>query len=69
MNGIKYSPDVDALLIKLSDKPVDHAEELGDFIVHYARDGELVLLEIFRASRFVLSLLDSMLQRHPAVTA
>jgi len=66
--NVKYSPDVDALLIQLSDKPVDHAEELGDFIVHYSRDGELVLLEIFRARTFVMSLLESMIPSQSAVT-
>ncbi len=29
MRKIKYSKDVDALLIELSNKPIDHAENRG----------------------------------------
>ncbi len=33
MRKIRYSKDVDALLIELSDKPIDHAEEEGQLII------------------------------------
>ncbi|GBD95741.1 MAG TPA: DUF2283 domain-containing protein [Nitrospirae bacterium] len=55
MRKIKYSKDVDALLIELSDKPIDYAEEEGQIIVHFSADGEPVLLEIFDAKEFLLS--------------
>jgi len=45
VNKVEYSRDVGALLIELSDKPIDHAQE-GQIIVHFAADGEPVLLEI-----------------------
>lgn len=54
MERIKYSRDVDALLIELSDKPIDYAEEAGQIIVHFAADGEPVLLEILDAKDFLL---------------
>lgn len=54
MRKIKYSKDVDALLIEFSDKPVDYAEEEGQFIIHFSKDGEPVLLEIFDAKDFIL---------------
>jgi len=54
MSKISYSRDVDALLIQLSDKPIDYAEEAGQVIVHFAADGEPVLLEILDAKDFLL---------------
>lgn len=54
MSKIRYSRDVDALLIELSDKPIDYAEEAGQVIVHFAADGEPVLLEILDARDFLL---------------
>lgn len=62
MPKITYSPDVEALLIELSDKPIDHAKEIDSTtIVHYARDGEPVLLEILDAKRFILTILEKVL--------
>jgi hypothetical protein len=29
MRKMRYSPDVDALLVELSQEPIDHAEESG----------------------------------------
>ena len=67
MRRIKYSPDVDALLIRISDQKVDYAEEAGDFILHYSEEGELVLIEVFHATRFLLSLLSSMIKQEEVV--
>jgi hypothetical protein len=50
----KYSDDVDALLIQFSEKPVDVAEERGPYILHYAADGDLVLLEVLNARDFIM---------------
>ncbi len=57
----KYSEDVDALLIELSDKPIDVAEEHGPYIFHYAEDGDLVLLEILGAREFVMGVMEGVL--------
>lgn len=54
MSKTRYSRDVDALLIELSDKPIDYAEEAGQVIAHFAADGEPVLLEILDARDFLL---------------
>ncbi|MDK2888818.1 MAG: hypothetical protein PWP72_1696 [Thermoanaerobacter sp.] len=40
MKRIRYSKDVDALLIELSDKTIDYAEDAGQIIVHFSKDGE-----------------------------
>jgi len=62
MRKIRYSKDVDALLIELSDKPIDYAQEEGQIIVHFTKEGEPVLLEILDARDFVLSSIASLLQ-------
>jgi hypothetical protein len=58
----KYSEDMDALLIELSDKPVDVAEEHGPYIFHYADDGDLVLLEILGARDFVMGVMEGVFE-------
>jgi uncharacterized protein YuzE len=59
MRRILYSKDVDALLIELSDKAIDHAEEAGQIIVHFSAEGEPVLLEILEARDLLLALLST----------
>ena len=67
MRKIRYSKDVDALLVELSSEPVDHAEESGQFIVHFSTTGVPVLLEILDAREFVLSSLSSLLKEAEAI--
>jgi len=62
MRKIRYSKDVDALLIELSDKAIDYAEEEGQIIVHFTADGEPVLIEIFDAREFLLSSFSSLIK-------
>lgn len=62
MRKIKYSKDVDALLIELSDKKIDYAEKEGQMIIHFSKDGEPVLLEILDAKDFVLNSLSSLVK-------
>jgi len=62
MRKIKYSEDVDALVIELSGKPIDYAEEEGQIIVHFIKHGEPVLLDIQDAKNFVLKSMSTVLQ-------
>lgn len=62
MTQIRYSQDCDALLIQLSHKPIDYAEESGPLIVHFTKEGEPVLLEILDARDFLLSSLSSLMK-------
>lgn len=62
MRKIKYSKDVDVLLIEFSDKKIDHAEEKGQVIIHFSEDDEPVLLEILDAKEFVLNSLESVMR-------
>ena len=62
MTKIRYSKDVDALLVELSQGTIDHAEESGQLIVHFTREGEPVLLEILDARDFLLNSLSSVVK-------
>ncbi|CCI09716.1 MULTISPECIES: DUF2283 domain-containing protein [Microcystis] len=53
MKKIKYSKDVDTLLIKLSDKPISYAEEDGQVILHYSNDDMLALIEVLDFRQFI----------------
>ena len=66
MSKIRYSKDVDALLVELSLEGIDHAEESGSFIVHFSKDGRPVLLEILNAKDFVLGSLASLVKETEA---
>ena len=62
MTRIRYSKDVDALLVELSQGTIDHAEESGQLIVHFTKEGEPVLLEILDARDFLLKSLSSLVK-------
>ena len=53
MKKIRYSKDVDAMLIEISDLPIAYAEDEGNMILHYSRSGELVLIEILDVKQFI----------------
>jgi uncharacterized protein YuzE len=55
MQKIRYSPDVDALLIQVSDEPIFHAEDDGQVILHYSEHDKLVLIEILDVQKFIES--------------
>ena len=59
---VKYSRDVDILLVWLSDDPFDYAEESNGVITHFSAAGQPVLLEIQDAREFLLSSLTSLLK-------
>lgn len=62
MRKIRYSKDADVLLIKLSDKAIDYAEEEGQVIIHFSKDDEPVLIEILDAKEFVLGSISSIIK-------
>lgn len=51
---VKYSRDVDILMVWISDDKFDHAEESGGVITHFSADGKPVLLEIQGAKELIL---------------
>lgn len=50
---ISYELEADILMYELSDKPIDYAKEIGNFVVHFTENHVPVLIEILRASNFV----------------
>jgi uncharacterized protein YuzE len=59
---VKYSPDVDILMVWLSNDPFDYAEETDGLITHYSAAGKPVLLEIQGAKDFLLGSLTSLVR-------
>lgn len=59
---VKYSRDVDILLVWLSDEPFDYAEEANGIITHFTKDGRPVMLEIQGAREFILSSVTSLVK-------
>jgi len=52
---MRYDHEDDALMIWLAEgKKVDHAEQVGQSILHVTENNEPVLLEILSAREFVL---------------
>ena len=51
---IKYDGDADVLTIIVKGKgKLSHAEEVGDIIVHFDKDGKPLFMEILKASKIV----------------
>ncbi len=50
---VRYDGEEDILMVKVSDEPVDYAEEIGTVIVHFTKEGKAVLFEIMDASEFL----------------
>jgi len=53
MKQIRYSKEVDALLVELSDEPIAYADDDGQVILHYSDDETLVLIEILDVTQFM----------------
>ena len=49
---ISYEPEADVLRVEMSQKPIDHAREIGNFIVHFSKDNLPVYIEILEAVKF-----------------
>ncbi|MBI4067016.1 DUF2283 domain-containing protein, partial [Candidatus Gottesmanbacteria bacterium] len=48
-----YFKDDNLLVIELSKKPFEYAEMMDDFVVHYTKKNEPVLIEVLDATRFL----------------
>ncbi len=49
----KYDREEDILIVETDVGYIDHAEEMGPFIVHFTKEGKPVVLEILDASDFL----------------
>jgi len=41
---ISYDPESDVLRVEISKQPIDYAKEMGNFIVHFTKNGLPVYL-------------------------
>lgn len=49
---VSYDPDADVLALSGAVKGrIDHARELGNFVVHFTKDDRPLLIEILEASK------------------
>ncbi len=52
--NIKYDAETDSLVIKFRDVPIEESDELSkNLIADFGVDGEIVSIEVLRASRVV----------------
>jgi uncharacterized protein YuzE len=53
---VEYSPDVDALVITLSEEKPEYGEDVGEnIIIHFSKSGKPVEIEILDASQLLIS--------------
>jgi uncharacterized protein YuzE len=66
---VRYDREADILAIEwLPEGVIDHAEHTGSLIAHFTADGQLVLLEILDARRFLAQVLQAALQGEGVLT-
>jgi len=53
---ISYSPDVDILMIQLSDNKIDDSYDADDMIIQVDKKGEPVLIEMFNGKKHLKEL-------------
>ena len=57
-----YDRDADALLIHVGRGKVNHAQEVGPFVIHFTKAGKPLLIEILDASVVLSKLTKVMMQ-------
>jgi hypothetical protein len=63
---IRYDQEDDVLMVWFADnKQVDHAEQVGNSILHMTHADEPVLLEILNAQDFVVDLVKAVMTASP----
>jgi uncharacterized protein YuzE len=65
---IKYDGDADVLTIILKGKgKLSHAEEIGDIIVHFDKDGKPLFMETLKASKIVPLMVEGLAKKEVIV--
>jgi uncharacterized protein YuzE len=65
---IRYDWDVDVLTVILREKgKLSHAEEAGDIIVHFGKDGKPLFMEILKASKLVPLMVEGLAKKEVTV--
>ena len=50
-NRMIYEPEADVFSWEITGKPISHAKEIGNVVVHFTKDNTPVLIEILEASK------------------
>ena len=50
---MSYEPEADVLRIETDRRPIDHATEIGNVVVHFSAEGIPAYFEILEATRFL----------------
>lgn len=65
---IKYREDADVLSVILKGKgKLSHAEEVGDVIVHFDKNGQPLFMEILRASKIIPLMVEGLAKKEVTV--
>jgi len=65
----KYDPEVDVLLLVFRDEGrIDYAEEVGDMIIHYGSNGEIIMVEILSASKVISKLVETLAKKEVIIS-
>ncbi len=63
---ISYEPEADVLMLEKGTEPIEYAEEIGNFIVHFTKKNTPVIIEILEASKFLNKAGKMMFQKNGA---
>ena len=65
---IRYDEDADVLVVILKGEgKLSHAEEVGDIIVHFGKDGKPLFMEILNASKLVPLMVEGLAKKEVTV--
>jgi uncharacterized protein YuzE len=65
---IKYREDADVLTVILKGRgTLSHAEEVGDIVVHFGKDGKPLFMEILKASKVVPLMVEGLAKKEVTV--
>lgn len=65
---IQYDDDADVLTVILKEKcKLSYAEEVGDIIVHFDKDGKPLFMEILKASKLVPLMVEGLAKKEIVV--
>ncbi len=66
---IRYDDDADVLTLIIAEGGrLSHAEEIGDVVIHFSKDGAPLFMEILRASKVVPSMVEALAKKEIVVT-
>jgi len=66
---IKYDEEADILTVVVTEKgKLSYAEEIGDIIVHFDKDGKPLFMEILQASKIVPLMVQSLAKKEVMIT-